>query len=92
MAATLADDTSLCKFVNENILISITVSLKFVPKGPINNSSIGSDNGLAPSRRNAIIWTHDGIVYRRIYASLDLHELTNVIMNISCMWHLHDKN
>ena len=39
MAATLADDTFKCKFVNENILISITISLKFVPKGPINNMS-----------------------------------------------------
>ena len=37
MAATLADDTFKCNFVNENILISIKVSLKFVPKGPINN-------------------------------------------------------
>ena len=37
MAATLADDTFICKFVNENILISMTISLNFVPKGPINN-------------------------------------------------------
>ena len=37
MAATLADDTFKCKFVNENILISIKISLKFVPTGPINN-------------------------------------------------------
>ena len=37
MAATLADDTFICKFVNENILMSITISLKFFPKGPINN-------------------------------------------------------
>ena len=37
MVATLADDTFKCKFVNENILISIKMSLKFVPKGPINN-------------------------------------------------------
>ena len=33
--------------------------MTFVPKGPINNI-IGSDNGLAPSRRQAIIWTNDG--------------------------------
>ena len=33
-------------------------SLKFVRKGPINN--IGSDNVLAPSRRQGIIWTSDG--------------------------------
>ena len=37
MAATLADDTFKRKFVNENILISITISLKFVSKGPNNN-------------------------------------------------------
>ena len=37
MAVTLADDAFKCNFVNENILISIKVSLKFVPKGPINN-------------------------------------------------------
>ena len=34
----------------------------FVPKGPINNiyNSIGLDNGLVPSRWQAIIWTNDG--------------------------------
>ena len=37
MAATLADDTFKRKFVNENILISIKNSLKFVSKSPINN-------------------------------------------------------
>ena len=37
MAATLADDTFKRKFVNKNILIPIKISLKFVPKGPINN-------------------------------------------------------
>ena len=37
MAATLADDNFKYNFVNENVLISIMISLKFVPKGPINN-------------------------------------------------------
>ena len=37
MSATLANDTFICKFVHENILISMTISLKFFPKGPINN-------------------------------------------------------
>ena len=27
-----------CLFLNENIIISIQISLKFIPKGPINNS------------------------------------------------------
>ena len=38
----------------------IDISLKFVPQGPFNNiPASGSDNGLAPSRRQAIIWTND---------------------------------
>ena len=42
-----------------------------------------SDNGLAPSRRQAIIWINDGSVYRRIYASLGLNELTCTVINKS---------
>ena len=38
-------------------------------------ASIGWVNGLAPSRWQAIIWTNDGIFYRRIYASFGLNEL-----------------
>ena len=34
------------------------IPLKFVPKGQY--SSIGSDNGLAPVRRQAIVWTNYG--------------------------------
>ena len=33
-----ADDTFKCIFLNENVRISINISLKFVPKGPINNN------------------------------------------------------
>ena len=33
----LPDNTFKCIFLNENVLISIKVSLKFVPKCPINN-------------------------------------------------------
>ena len=36
---------------------------------------IGSDNGLAPNRRQAIIWTNDDLVHWRIHASLGLNEL-----------------
>ena len=32
-----ADDTFKRIFLNENVEISIKISLKFVPKGPINN-------------------------------------------------------
>ena len=48
-------------------------------------ASISSDNGLALNRQQAIILTHDDIVYWRIYASLSLDELKPCIpvMNIS---------
>ena len=32
-----ADDIFKCIFLNENVWISIKISMKFVPKGPINN-------------------------------------------------------
>ena len=51
--------------------ISIKISLKFVPRDPTNN--IPADNGLAPTRRQAIIWTNDGWVtdaYMRHSASM----------------------
>ena len=38
MADILADDSFKCIFFNEHVLISINISLKFVPKGPINNN------------------------------------------------------
>ena len=35
-----SDDKFECIFLNEDIQISIKISLKFVPKGLINNTSI----------------------------------------------------
>ena len=35
-----ADDTFKRIFLNENVRISIIISLKFVPKGPINNNPV----------------------------------------------------
>ena len=57
-----ADDVFKCIFLNENEWTLIEIWLKFVPKGTIGNMStfFGSGNGLAPSRRQAIIWTNDG--------------------------------
>ena len=57
-----ADDIFKCIFMNENVWIAIGISLKFVTRGlEVNSqySSIGSDNGLAPIRRQAIIRTND---------------------------------
>ena len=54
------------------------MSLQFIPNGPINNRPwICSDNGLVPIRRQAIIWTTDGLVYWRIYVSLTVAALTH---------------
>ena len=53
------------------------ISLKFVPNGPIDDiAEFGSDNGLAPSRRQAIIWTNYGYIsdaYMRHAASETLY-------------------
>ena len=54
------DDIFQCIFLNENARISIEISLKFVPKPNQLYSSIGSDNGLVPVRRQAIIWINNG--------------------------------
>ena len=37
MAASLADDNFKCIFLNENDRIPIWISLKFVPRSPIDN-------------------------------------------------------
>ena len=42
--------------------------------------SIGSKNGLSPTRRRAIIWTNDGLDWWRLYASLGLND----------PWHHHN--
>ena len=46
-----ADDIFKCIFLNENIWISIKISLKFVPKGPINN---------IPALVQIMAWRHPG--------------------------------
>ena len=38
-------------------------------------TSIGSDNGLAPNRQQAIIWSSDDAIHWRIYAALGGNEL-----------------
>ena len=50
-----ADDIFKCIFLNENVWISQTIPLKFIPN--VRNNNIPA---LAPTRRQAIIWTHDG--------------------------------
>ena len=64
-----ADDTFKCIFFNENVRISIGISLKFVPKSPIKNIPEGSQ-----------LWSMLGNGYWKIqivqiaYMSLDLND------------------
>ena len=70
------DDTYKCIFLNENLRISIKISLKFVPKGPINK---------IPALVQIMAWSRPGdkpssdpMMVRLptyIYASLGLNEL-----------------
>ena len=48
------DDLVKCILLNENVWISIKISLEFVLKGAINNIAV-----LAPARQQAIIRTND---------------------------------
>ena len=53
------------------------ISPKSVAKGPIDRKvSIGSGNGLAPNKRQAITWTNADLIHWRIYAALGEDELT----------------
>ena len=69
MATILPDDNFKCIFLYENNRILIRISLKFVPRN-CQYVSNGSDYGLAPSRRQAIIWTNAYPIQQRIYAAL----------------------
>ena len=46
--------------LNESIWISIKISLIFFPWVQLTISSIGSENGLTPTKRQVIVWTNDG--------------------------------
>ena len=72
IGGNMADNIFKHIFLNENVRIFIPISLKFVPYGPID---ICSGNGLAPNRQQAITWSNDDPVYRRIYAALAGDEL-----------------
>ena len=62
-----ADNIFRCIFMNEKFYILIEISLILVPEGPIDNCL---DNGLAPNRRQAIIWTNADLIRWHIYAAL----------------------
>ena len=53
-------------FVNEKFYTLKKISMKFVTKSYWHQTSIGSDNGLALNRRQAIIWNKADQVHWRI--------------------------
>ena len=55
-------------------------------------ASIGSDNGLVPNRRQAIIWNNGGLGCQLIYASRGLNELRTGAVWSQCYryWPNHD--
>ena len=78
-----ADDMFKRIFVNEIFEFPIKISLNFVPKGSINN---------IPALVKIMAWRRPGakpylnqwwLIYRRIYASLRLNELTHAEQNFS---------
>ena len=80
-----ADDIFNRIFLNENAWIPIKISLKFVPKGPIND---------IPALVQIMAWHRPGakplsepmmVIYWRIYASLGLNELRTWSECICCI-------
>ena len=56
-------------FLNEKVRIFIRISLKFVPKGPIDNESALGQEMAWRRRRQAITWTNADPVHWHIYVA-----------------------
>ena len=90
MAAILADDNLKCIFLNENDRIPIWISLKFVPKSPIDNKPAlvqvmaWCRTGNKPSPEPMLTWFTD------TYVALGGDEL-NSMLNFD-WWQLSNMN
>ena len=75
-----ADDVFKCIFLNGNLWISIKISLKFVPKGPINN---------IPALVQIMVWRRTGdkplsvFFYHSIFLLIFLYEKCCILIQIS---------
>ena len=69
------DDTFKHIFLNENFRISIKISLKFVPEGPINKIPALVKIMACTDQATSHYLNRWWLGYRRIYASLGLNEL-----------------
>ena len=61
------DEIFKCIFLNENVLVSIKISLKFIPKGPINN---------IPALVQTMAWRRPGD--RPLYEPMMIISLTHI--------------
>ena len=89
MAAILADDNFKCILLNENDRITIRISVKFVPRSPIDNRPAL----VQVMARQAVTLTDADPVHWRIYAALggdELKKYTYVVMNI-IVWCRYNK-
>ena len=69
-----------CIFVKENTWISIDISLKFVPKGQINNISALVQIMAWRRPGNKLLFEQIIFIYWDIYASLGLSELIKLLI------------
>ena len=81
MAAVLADDIFKCIYLNENDRIPIQISLKFVPRSPINNKpalvQVMAWCWIGDKPLPEIMITQFIDAYMRIYAALGGDELNH---------------
>ena len=81
MAAILADDIFKSIFVKEYDRIQIHISLKFVPKSPIDNKpALIQVMAWRRTDPQAFTWTNDDPVHWRIYAAPGGDELTGLVL------------
>ena len=71
-------------FVNENVWISINISLKFVPRGPVNN--IPTLVQVMADQATSHYLNQWRSVYWRIYASIGLSELKTSVDQRKYIW------
>ena len=75
MVAILADDIFKRILLNEIIKFRFKFQWNLFPGVQLTINVTGSGNGLAPNRRQAIIWNNYDPVHWRIYAALGGDEL-----------------
>ena len=76
-----ADIIFKCIFLNENVWISIEISLKFIPKGPMHNIPALVQIMACADQATSHYLHQWWLIYWRIYTSLGLTELTLNMLN-----------